>query len=142
VLLGWENEGVYAYSPSQPRSTFLVRNLTSWSADLTVETDGRDVINQAGTAALRLIADRTGLTAGLSGALARRGFTPVHDRGRALADTANDQGQRRAHHPRLGSSTILTTIEPTPTESTSGHAALLTNKGHNKLAVWTKSGHL
>ncbi|RSM83228.1 hypothetical protein DMH04_24195 [Kibdelosporangium aridum] len=50
------------------------------SADPTVETDGRDVINQAGTAALRLIANRTGLTAVLSRALARRGFTPVHDR--------------------------------------------------------------
>lgn len=37
---------------------------------------------------LRLIADRTGLTAGLSRALARHGFVPVHDRGRALADTA------------------------------------------------------
>jgi hypothetical protein len=44
---------------------------------------GRDVINHAGTAALRLIANRTGLTAGLSWALARRGFAPVHDRGRA-----------------------------------------------------------
>jgi hypothetical protein len=65
-----------------------VRNLTSWSADLAVETGGRDVINHAGTAALRLIADRTGLTAGLSGALARRGFTPVHDRGRVLTGTA------------------------------------------------------
>jgi hypothetical protein len=65
-----------------------VRNITSWSADLTVETGGRDVINHAGTAALRLIADRTGLTTGLSQALARRGFEPVHDRGRVLADTA------------------------------------------------------
>jgi hypothetical protein len=65
-----------------------VRNITSWSADLTVETSGRDVINHAGTAALRLITDRTGLTAGLSQALARRGFEPVHDRGRVLADAA------------------------------------------------------
>jgi hypothetical protein len=65
-----------------------VRDATSWSADLTVETGGHDVINHAGTTALRLIADRSGLTAGLSGALARRGFEPVHDRGRVLADTA------------------------------------------------------
>jgi hypothetical protein len=65
-----------------------VRNITSWSADLTVETGGQDVINHAGTAALRLITDRTGLTAGLSQALARRGSEPVHDRGRVLADTA------------------------------------------------------
>lgn len=65
-----------------------MHDVTSWSRDLTVETRGRDVINHAGAAALRLIADRSGLTAGLSGALARRGFTPVHGRGRVLADTA------------------------------------------------------
>ena len=65
-----------------------MHDVTSWSRDLTVETRGRDVINHAGSAALRLLADRSGLTAGLSGALARRGFTPVHDRGRVLADTA------------------------------------------------------
>jgi hypothetical protein len=65
-----------------------VRNTTSWSADLAVETSGQGVINHAGTAALRLITDRSGLTAGLSAALARRGFEPVHDRGRVLADTA------------------------------------------------------
>jgi len=41
-----------------------------------------------GSAATRLLADRTGLTGGLSGALARRGFTPLHDRGRVLADLA------------------------------------------------------
>jgi hypothetical protein len=55
---------------------------------LSVEIGGRDVINHAGAAALRLIADRTGLTGGLSRALARRGFLPVHDRGRVLADAA------------------------------------------------------
>jgi uncharacterized protein (DUF2336 family) len=49
---------------------------------------GHDVINHAGAAALRLIADRTGLTSGLSRALTRRGFVPVHDRGRVLADVA------------------------------------------------------
>lgn len=62
--------------------------VTGWSRDLSVEIGGRDVINHAGAAALRLIADRTGLTGGLSRALARRGFVPVHDRGRVLADTA------------------------------------------------------
>jgi hypothetical protein len=61
---------------------------TGWSRDLSVEVGGRDVINHAGAAALRLIADRTGLTDGLSAALTRRGFVPVHDRGRVLADTA------------------------------------------------------
>lgn len=61
---------------------------TTWSKDLTVEVAGRDVINHAGAAALRLIADRSGLTGGLSRALTRPGFAPVHDRGRVLADAA------------------------------------------------------
>jgi hypothetical protein len=65
-----------------------VHNLTCWSKDLSVDVAGHDVINHAGAAALRVIADRTGLTSGLSQALARRGFVPVHDRGRILADTA------------------------------------------------------
>ena len=55
---------------------------------MSVEIGGRDVINHAGAAVLHLIADRTSLTTGLSRALARRGFTPVHDRGRVLADAA------------------------------------------------------
>jgi hypothetical protein len=79
VLLAWENEGVEAYFPSAPRSTFQVSDTTSWSTDLTVETSGHDVVNHAGATALRLIADRTGLTTGLSQALARRGSVPVHD---------------------------------------------------------------
>jgi len=35
-----------------------------------------------------MLADRVGLTAGLSKALARRSFTPIHDRGRVLVDVA------------------------------------------------------
>jgi hypothetical protein len=87
VLLSWEDKGVEAFCPANPRSTFEV-DATGWSRDLAVEVGGRGVINHAGSAALRLIADRAGLTAGLSAALARRGFNPVHDRGRVFADTA------------------------------------------------------
>jgi hypothetical protein len=65
-----------------------VLDASSWSTDLVVDVGGSDVINHAGAAALRLLADRTGLTCGLSRALARRGFVPVHDRGRVLVDTA------------------------------------------------------
>lgn len=61
---------------------------TGWSRDLSVEIGGHGVVNHAGSAALRLLADRTGLTGGPSRALARRGFVPVHDRGRVLADAA------------------------------------------------------
>jgi hypothetical protein len=46
------------------------------------------VVAHAGSAAVRLLADRTGLTVALSGAVARRGFVPGHDRGRVLVDVA------------------------------------------------------
>jgi hypothetical protein len=46
------------------------------------------VSSHAGSAVLWLIADNSGLTGALSTALRRRGFTPVHDRGRVLVDTA------------------------------------------------------
>jgi hypothetical protein len=49
-------------------------DVTGWSRDLWF--GGRDVINHAGAAVQRLIADRTDLTGGLSRALARRGFHP------------------------------------------------------------------
>ena len=42
----------------------------------------------AGSAAVRLLADRVGLTEHLSTALSQRGFVPVHDRGRVLVDVA------------------------------------------------------
>ncbi len=61
---------------------------TSWSSGLSVTADGSGVVAHAGSVALRLLADRTGLTAELSKAMARRSFVPVHDRGRILADVA------------------------------------------------------
>jgi len=63
-------------------------NAWSWSKDLIVEVAGHGVVSHAGSAVLRLLADNTGLTGALSKALRRRGFTPVHDRGRVLVDTA------------------------------------------------------
>src|SRR5918998_3045255 len=81
VLLTWENEGVKANILPESRSTFQVDELAVWSQDLTVEVGGHGVVSHTGSAALRLLADRTGLTAALSKALRRRGFTPVHDRG-------------------------------------------------------------
>ncbi len=61
---------------------------TSWSAGLSVSGGGVGVVAHAGSVALRLLADRTGLTAELSKAMARRSFVPRHDRGRVLADVA------------------------------------------------------
>ena len=60
---------------------------SSWSRGLVVTADGEGVVSHAGLAVLRLLADRSGLTGRLSGALA----TPrllVHDRGRVVADMA------------------------------------------------------
>lgn len=50
--------------------------------------DGVGVVAHAGSVASRLLADRTGLTVELSKAMTRRGFVPVHDRGRVLVDVA------------------------------------------------------
>ena len=50
--------------------------------------DGTGVIAHAGNVAVRMLADRTGLTSALSAATARAGFVPVHDRGRVLVDVA------------------------------------------------------
>jgi len=60
----------------------------AWSKNLTVDVDGHGVVSHTGSAVLRLLADNTGLTSGLSRVLARRGFIPVHDRGRVLGDLA------------------------------------------------------
>ena len=62
-------------------------NVTGWSRGLEVTGGGRGVVSHAGLALLRHLADRTGLTGGLSRALA----TPrllVHDRGRVVSDLA------------------------------------------------------
>jgi hypothetical protein len=61
--------------------------VTAWSQGLEVSGDGTGVVSHAGIALLRHLADKTGLTQGLSAALAS-GKTVVHDRGRVLADVA------------------------------------------------------
>ena len=60
----------------------------SWSTGLKVAGDGAGVIVHAGVVLPRLLADRVDLTTGLSQAVARKGFTPTHDRGRLLVDAA------------------------------------------------------
>jgi len=61
---------------------------TSWSRGLSVTADGSGVVPLAGAVAVRLLADRVGLTDAVSTALTRRGFTPAHDRGRVWLDIA------------------------------------------------------
>jgi hypothetical protein len=61
---------------------------TTWSTGLSVSADGSGVVAHAGSVAVRLLADRSGLTKELSMATARRYFAPVHDRGQVLVDVA------------------------------------------------------
>jgi hypothetical protein len=60
---------------------------TGWLRGLEVAGGGAGIVSHAGLALLRALADKTGLTAGLSRALAPDRLL-VHDRGRVLADLA------------------------------------------------------
>jgi hypothetical protein len=60
---------------------------TGWLRGLEVTAGGAGVVSHAGLVLLRALADKTGLTAGLSTALASDRLL-VHDRGRVLADLA------------------------------------------------------
>ena len=62
-------------------------HITGWSKNLEVSADGQGVVSHAGQALLRQLADKTGLTAGLSKALASPPLL-IHDRGRVTADLA------------------------------------------------------
>ena len=61
--------------------------VTGWLKGLEVTAGGTGIVSHAGLALLRALADRTGLTAALSKALASDRVL-VHDRGRVLADLA------------------------------------------------------
>ena len=62
-------------------------NLTGWSKSLEVTAGGEGIVPHAGLAVLRRLADKTGLTGGLSRALASPRLL-IHDRGRVTADLA------------------------------------------------------
>jgi len=62
-------------------------NVSGWSRGLEVTADGEGIVSHAGLALLRGLADKTGLTGGLSRALASARVL-VHDRGRVAADLA------------------------------------------------------
>jgi hypothetical protein len=60
----------------------------AWSRGLSVEVGGGGTVAHAGVVLPRLLADRIGLSSGLSRVVARAGFIPLRDRGRALVDAA------------------------------------------------------
>lgn len=62
-------------------------NVTGWSNGLEVTADGEGIVSHAGLALLRQLADVSGLTGGLSKALASDRLL-IHDRGRVAADLA------------------------------------------------------
>jgi hypothetical protein len=62
-------------------------NVTGWSKGLEVTAGGGGVVSYARLVLLRWLADKTGLTAGLSRALASPRLL-VHDRGRVAVDLA------------------------------------------------------
>ena len=64
---------------------------SSWAERLELVGDDDRLVGSAGALPLRLLAERTGLRAGLSAAMTRRGFTPVYDRGQLLVDLAVTQ---------------------------------------------------
>lgn len=78
-------------------------NATEWSRGLDVIGGRTGVVSHAGLVLLRKLADRTGLTAGLSAALP----SPLygHDRGRVLVDLA----RREWPHPGAQLSLFETT---------------------------------
>jgi hypothetical protein len=62
-------------------------HIIGWSKGLEVTADGEGIVSHAGLVLLRQLADKTGLTGGLSGALASERLL-IHDRGRVMADLA------------------------------------------------------
>src|SRR6266496_270097 len=86
MLLNWDDKSAEALINASSRSTLRV-NLTGWSKGLDVTADGDGVVSHAGLALLRQLADKTGLTGGLSRALASQRLL-IHDRGRVTADLA------------------------------------------------------
>jgi hypothetical protein len=66
----------------------LEQRTTRWATSLDMAGSTSGLVPAAGVALLRLLAEESGLRAGLSKALTRNGFSPVHDRGQVLTDVA------------------------------------------------------
>jgi len=66
--------------------TAVADGALAWSRKLSVQVGGVGTVARAGVVLPRLLADRLGLTVGLSQVLERAGFLPVRHRGRALTD--------------------------------------------------------
>ncbi len=66
----------------------LEERTSRWARGLELTGGASGLIAAAGAPLLRLLAEESGLRAGLSKALTRSGFVPGHDRGQVLIDVA------------------------------------------------------
>jgi hypothetical protein len=66
----------------------LEQRTTGWTTSLDMAGSTSGLIPAVGVPLLRLLAEQSGLRAGLSKALARNGFNPGHDRGQVVTDVA------------------------------------------------------
>ena len=66
----------------------LEQRTTRWAASLDIAGSTAGLIPAVGVPLLRLLAQKSGLRAGLSKALQRKDFHPVHDRGQVVTDVA------------------------------------------------------
>ena len=80
---------------------------TGWSRGLEVSGGGAGVVSHAGLVLLRHLADKTGLTGGLSRALATPRFL-VHDRGRVTGRSGVRDRGRRPGDVRISKATAIT----------------------------------
>jgi hypothetical protein len=100
VLLNWDDKSAEALIHTSSRSTSKV-HITGWSKNLEITAGGEGIVSHAGLALLRQLADKTGLTGGLSRALA----TPrllIHDRGRDQRTAATLRVTRLYSRQRSG----------------------------------------
>ena len=92
---------------------------TSWARGLELIGDDERLVARAGVLPLRLLAQRLGLTCGLSAGMRRRGFDPVYDRGQVLMDLALvliDGGEAISDFQALAH--LAPVIGPVPSTST------------------------
>lgn len=122
---------------------------TSWSTGLSVSADGVGVVAHTGSIAIRLLADRVGLTTALSNAMVRRNFIPLHDRGQVLVDVAvmiADGGEAIAdidvlRHQKgvLGAVASAPTVWRTLDEVTTGRLKkIATARARTRRHVWAQ----
>jgi len=119
---------------------------TAWSRGLTVEVGGADVVSHVGTAMLRMLGDKVGLTGGLSKAMAGTRQLPFHDRGRVLCDlaaTVADGGTRIKDVAVLGDqATLFKAVASVPTawraleEADATRLAALAARAGVRVYVW------